>query len=533
MILREYRKKRPNNVRIDRFAYVQCDECGKEYEILISNRKASQKKKLGTCHEGLDYCKPCAFKKIAAPKLKEIQKTPSWKEKQHLSHKGQRQYQWRLDYKAGKASTPRGYIQVQDGNGRLRPEHAIIVEKLMGRLLTKEERIHHINLDKSDNRVENLWCCVDQKQHMLLHAQLYEIAKELIQAGVVVFKDGVYSLNTSGTGSISFDDFLLVPQFNVVNSRLDTDLTTRLTKTRFIDHPICSTNMSTITELEMMKAMDQSGSVGFLHRFMSIEKQLEIIYKAKELGIRYIVPSLGVKEHDFNNLSLFNKAGIEIILIDVAHAHSTMACRLLEYSKEHFPNIEVIIGNICTSIACHDFCRLGAGAIRVGIGGGSQCLTRSNTGHGVSTLQSIIDCYSVSRHFNVPLIADGGFRNSGDIVKALGFGAEAVSLGWLLSASSDTPGEVININGSLFKQFYGMASKEAQVQYLGKSREDICPEGKSELIIYRGDTKKILGDLVGGIRSGLTYSGARTLREFREKVKARKITDQSKRESKL
>lgn len=331
--------------------------------------------------------------------------------------------------------------------------------------------------------------------------------------------------------ALSFNDVLLQPQYSDIESRLDTDLTTRLTNNISIKHPICSTNMDNVTDIEMMRTMAKSGSAGFLHRFNYYGNTLQTM-RTLHGTISPLVVSVGVKEEDYELLGLLteeHETRPDVILIDIAHGHSKRVIEMVKYIVENY-SIDVIAGNVATKEAAMQLCDAGVNAIRVGIGGSMVCTTRTITGSGMPTLQSIIDCYEVTKKYNVPIIADGGFKNSGDIVKALAFGAESVSLGSLLAATSDSPGEIIRERVASYigsvpqpmittvekKKFYGMASKDAQNMHNNGLKEGTAPEGRTILLPYQGETIDVLNELLGGIRSGLTYSGARNIQELRE-----------------
>lgn len=332
--------------------------------------------------------------------------------------------------------------------------------------------------------------------------------------------------------ALSFNDVIMLPQFSDIESRLDVDLKTNISKNIQIDFPICSTNMSSITEFEMMREMSSLGCCGFLHRFLPLFDQVKIIQEARKQCVYPIIASVGIRNEDFYNVVDLVDAGANVILIDVAHGHSKGAIEILRYIKSSF-SVDVIVGNVASRSGAYDLCANGADGIRVGIGGGSQCKTREVTGHGLPTLQSIIECSPICKKFGVPLIADGGIYKGSDIVKSLACGASAVCLGGLLSATSMTPGPIINDkDGKLYKEYYGMASKVAQDRFRGGIKDGTCPEGSYSLIAFKGPTDLVVKDLIGAIRSGLTYSGARNIKEFQNKVIVRRISTNSSIESK-
>lgn len=335
----------------------------------------------------------------------------------------------------------------------------------------------------------------------------------------------------------SLDDVLLVPQYSDIDSRLDVDVSSRLTSKINLKIPIIATNMTSITEYLMMKAMNDLGGVGIPHRFMDIGRLQILVKQAKKKGFYPVIPSVGVGKDEYERAVKLIDIGVDVLMIDVAHAHTRLVEEMM-VNLSLYKNVELIVGNVATTKGVRDLLNFGASAIRVGVGGGSRCLTRTVTGHGVPNLTAIIDAanvrdaYFISTQKYVPLIIDGGIKNSGDMVKALYFGADIISLGGLLAGTDETPGEVIPNEFGRDKKFYGSASKE-NVYKNGNLRTGIAAEGFSELVPYRGSVVPIIGELVGGIRSGLTYSGARNIMELRQKGEAMLISPAAQHESKM
>jgi len=338
--------------------------------------------------------------------------------------------------------------------------------------------------------------------------------------------------------AFSFDDILLVPQHTDIESRLDVDISTKLTKNLKISTPVISTNMSTITEAKMAKTMAKLGGAGFLHRFGTMIDNIMMVKELYDDGIHRsypIIPSVGIKEDDreFIDYICKNDIYVDAVLIDIAHGDSDSVVRMIEYIKEKLPKVDVIAGNVATESGFMNLVNAGADAVRLGIGGGSCCTTRLVTGHGIPTLQSIVYCADASESTGIPIIADGGFKTSGDIVKALAFGASTVCLGNMLSATSDTPGDVLTLESGLFKEMYGMSSRKAQEKYKGGLKRGTAAEGLDRLVPYKGDTTSVMEEILGGIRSGLTYSGARNIKELRENFDFVILSPGSMKESKM
>jgi IMP dehydrogenase len=233
------------------------------------------------------------------------------------------------------------------------------------------------------------------------------------------------------------------------------------------------------------------------------------------------------------------EAGCRAFCIDVAHGYHVSVKNALKEMRSKFGNeIHIMTGNVATLEAFNDLADWGSSSIRVGVGGGSMCSTRIRTGHGIPTLQSVIDCARSDR--DAYIVADGGIRNSGDAVKALAAGADMIMLGSILAGHEECPGDLIDEKGltyqsemkpigvKLYKKFRGMASREAQLQWRGRVS---VVEGESTTVAYRGSMKNTVTDLLEGIRSGLSYSGANTIREFRRKAKFVVVTPQGVQEN--
>ena len=223
------------------------------------------------------------------------------------------------------------------------------------------------------------------------------------------------------------------------------------------------------------------------------------------------------------------RMGASILCVDVAHGHHAMMERCLKTLKEEFGHdIHIMAGNVATRAGYEAMADWGADSVRCNIGGGSICSTRIQTGHGLPGLQTIFDC--ASSDYDTPIVADGGIRNSGDMVKALAAGADFIMVGSLLAGTEESPGlVVVNAAGEKYKVYRGMASRDAQRDWRGRLTS--TPEGVSTTVPYKGKVEDVLLDLGMGIRSGLSYSGARSISEFQAKAKFVKQTNASQTES--
>lgn len=308
----------------------------------------------------------------------------------------------------------------------------------------------------------------------------------------------------------SFDDVLLQPKYSEIESRSQIDISNYLDEYTYLRLPVISSPMDTVTETNMATAISSSGGLGIIHRYNTIEEQVELAKSVKG----HVAVAIGVTGDYEERADSLVKAGCRILCLDVAHGHHLLVRKALKKLRKKFGNkVHLMAGNVATLEAFNDLADWGADSIRVGIGGGSICSTRLNTGHGVPTYQSVVDCAQSDR--SAKLIADGGIKNAGDIVKALAAGADFVMLGSMLAGTDESPGEIFTSENKSYKVYRGMASRSAQMEWRGKSSS---PEGVSTTIPYKGSVIDILQDITGNIKSGFSYSGATSLEILQSKA---------------
>ena len=465
---------------------------------------------------------------------------------------------------------------------------------------------------------------------------------------------------------LTFDDVLLAPRRSAIRSRSAVDPSTWLVPGIRLAIPIISANMDTVTEAAMAIAMAQAGGIGILHRFMSTERQAEMVRKVKRaesfvvehpitiqptanlaearqkmaetqigglvvtdevgrlLGMltardlllapdplalveavmtprkRVIAASqgepldaarlklhehrieklplldaqdrvvglitaqdiikiqehpqatkdtkgrlrvgvaVGVRTEDLPRAALCLEAGADVLVVDVAHGHTSYTIEMIESLKQEFPKVKIIAGNVATAQGVRDLAKAGADAVKVGVGSGSICITRIVTGFGVPQLSAVMECAQAGQALGVPIIADGGIRNSGDITKALAAGASSVMLGSLLAGTDQSPGAAVIRDGRRFKIVRGMASLTANItrKEIGRTDElepeewiEVVPEGVEAVVPYQGSVMDILIQLLGGLRSGMSYGGASNLAELYENAEFIRITPAGREES--
>lgn len=448
---------------------------------------------------------------------------------------------------------------------------------------------------------------------------------------------------------LTFDDVLLIPKRSPIISRSQTNLKTRLSRNISLNIPIISANMDTVTESPMAIALAREGGIGIIHRFMTIQDQVDEVLKVKrsesvmieqpytisidstvgyakkimhdfgisglliekdkklagiitkrdllfetnfennvssvmskdvvfaELGttiekakdilhknrieklpiidkdkqiIGLITSKDILKMEEFPNASKDKKgrllvgaavgvkgdylertealldAGADVMVVDIAHGHSDNAINCVHLIKKAFKDCELIAGNIATGHGTEDLIRAGVDAVKVGVGSGSICITRVITGSGVPQLTAILDSVKIAKEYEVPVISDGGIRNSGDLTKALAAGSSSVMVGSLLGGTDESPGKTLVKNGKKYKIYRGMASfyaslgrkyrEEGEQLIESEDLNDYVPEGVEAMVSYKGSVVEIIRQLVGGLRSGLSYCGAKNINEMQQ-----------------
>ncbi|NRO49854.1 IMP dehydrogenase [Lactobacillus helveticus] len=353
---------------------------------------------------------------------------------------------------------------------------------------------------------------------------------------------------------LTFDDVLLIPAESHVLPN-EVDLSTKLADNIKLNIPLISAGMDTVTEGAMAIAMALQGGLGVVHKNMSIQAQASEVANVKSV----VVPSnatkaavddqnrllcaaaVGVTSDTFERAEALLEAGADAIVIDTAHGHSEGVLRKIKEIREHFPKQTLIAGNVATGDATRALFDAGVDVVKVGIGPGSICTTRIVAGVGVPQITAIYDSATAAREYHKPIIADGGIKYSGDVVKALAAGGNAVMLGSMLSGTTEAPGDIFEDNGKKFKRYRGMGSVGAMAQAHGSSdryfqggvneANKLVPEGVEARVEYKGDVSDVVFQIDGGLRSGMGYCGAANIPELIEKAQFVQITNAGLRES--
>lgn len=322
--------------------------------------------------------------------------------------------------------------------------------------------------------------------------------------------------------TLCFDDVLLTPQYSEIESRAQVDISiydldtlepySLVSGLPPLRSPIVGSPMDTVVGIRSATIIAESGGFSVLHRYQSVQGQVDAFVSVsnKNLGA-----AIGATGDYLERAQALFESGCRVLCVDVAHGHhSNVKNATKELRKKFGDKVHLMGGNVATLEAFNDLSDWGFDSIRVGVGGGSVCTTRIQTGHGIPTLQSIFDCAKSDR--DVLIVADGGIRNSGDAVKALAAGADLIMLGSVLAGHEESPGKSIDRDGVRYKQFRGMASKEAQEEWRGKVGGE---EGVALEIPLKGKLADTIHNFHNGIRSGLSYSGATRISQLRSRAK--------------
>ncbi|MFA6055110.1 MAG: IMP dehydrogenase [Thermodesulfovibrionales bacterium] len=337
-------------------------------------------------------------------------------------------------------------------------------------------------------------------------------------------------------GIITNRDLRFETQFNRKVSQV-------MTKANLITAPVGTTlakaqKLLHKYKIEKLPIVDRAGRLKGLITIKDIEKRKKYPHACKDsIGRLRVGAAIGTGEDSVQRADLLIKAGVDVIVIDTAHGHTTPVLNMLKLLKKK-TDIDIIAGNIATAEAAKDLIKAGADGLKIGIGPGSICTTRIIAGAGVPQITAIRNCYEVAKKYNVPIIADGGIKYSGDITKALAVGANSVMVGSLFAGTDESPGEIVLLQGRSYKVYRGMGSigamehgtKDRYFQ-AGVKTAKLVPEGVEGRVPYKGPVSQSILQLIGGLRSGMGYCGCGDLVELRKKARFVRITSAGLRES--
>lgn len=334
-------------------------------------------------------------------------------------------------------------------------------------------------------------------------------------------------------------DGKLVGIFTNRDLRFESDLTKRLGDCMTKDNLVTAPEGTTLEEaavilqkkkVEKLPIVDENGMLKGLITIKDIEKSQKYPNSARDAQGRLVVgAAIGATQDVLERAKALIDAKVDVLVLDSAHGHSKNIIEAVKKVKTAFPEIPVIAGNIATAEAAEDLIQAGADAIKVGIGPGSICTTRVVAGIGVPQITAIFDCAQVAKKYGIPIIADGGIKYSGDLVKAIAAGADVVMIGSLFAGCEESPGECEIYQGRQFKVYRGMGSiaamnKGSKDRYFQTNTKKLVPEGVEGRVPYKGALCETIYQLLGGIRSGMGYCGTKTIPELKEKGKFVRIT---------
>lgn len=331
---------------------------------------------------------------------------------------------------------------------------------------------------------------------------------------------------------LDFKDVLLRPKRSTLKSRSDVELnrsiTFRNSKKTCEGIPVIAANMDTVGTFEMANALALQKCFTAIHKHYSIDEWKKFGDEHPET-LEYTCVSSGTSANDFERLQAIIAAvpKLQFICLDVANGYSEVFVECVKKVRKTFPDHTILAGNVVTGEMVEELLLSGADIIKVGIGPGSVCTTRKKAGVGYPQLSAVIECADAAHGLGGHIISDGGCTCPGDIAKAFGAGADFVMMGGMLAGHDQSGGEVIERNGKKVKLFYGMSSATAMQKYAGGVAEYRSSEGKEVEIPYRGDVNATVLDILGGLRSACTYTGAAKLKELPKRTTFIRVTQQT------
>lgn len=355
---------------------------------------------------------------------------------------------------------------------------------------------------------------------------------------------------------LTFDDILLLPGYTDF-SRSDISLSTQLTRNIKLSIPLVSAPMDTVTESKLAISLAELGGIGIIHRNLTIQSQANEVEKVKKKKL-LVGAAIGVGKGFEERLRALVTSKVDVIVIDAAHGFTKKIIEAIQFVKKSYKHVDIIAGNIATADGAKVLIENGADGLRVGMGPGAICTTRIVSGMGVPQVTAILETSKAAKKFGVPIIADGGIKYSGDIVKALSCGASSVMMGSFFAAAIESPGKTLRLKRSevpdrfksifnhktdsyLFKEYRGMGSVGAmkkgalikgEGEFHGKNYKDrvLVAEGVEGLVPIKGNLSEIVDQAVGGIKSGMYYVGARSILELQKKARFIQISQASLKE---
>ncbi len=331
---------------------------------------------------------------------------------------------------------------------------------------------------------------------------------------------------------LGFKDVMIRPKRSTLKSRSQVSLVRNYkfmhSPQAWSGVPIIAANMDTVGTFEMANELSKEQIITAIHKHYTVEEWTKFIGSITEEQFPYIAVSTGTGEQDAEKLQQILQLSpkLSFICIDVANGYSEHFAEFVKQTRDLYPDKTIMAGNVVTGEMVEELLLSGADIVKVGIGPGSVCTTRVKTGVGYPQLSAIIECADAAHGLGGHIISDGGCKIPGDVAKAFGGGADFVMLGGMLAGHTESGGEIVEIDGKKYKQFYGMSSETAMKKHAGGVAEYRASEGKTVEIPYRGDVAHTILDILGGLRSTCTYVGAARLKELSKRTTFIRVQEQ-------
>ncbi len=331
---------------------------------------------------------------------------------------------------------------------------------------------------------------------------------------------------------LGFKDVMIRPKRSTLKSRAEVDLTRKFifrnSQKEWNGIPLIAANMDTVGTFEMAAALAKDGWMTAVHKHYSLQEWDQFLSTATDGIYEHIAVSTGTGIKDEHKIkTLFqHHSRLQFLCIDVANGYSEYFVEFVQKMRHHFPAKTIMAGNVVTGEMVEELILAGADIIKVGIGPGSVCTTRVKTGVGYPQLSAIVECADAAHGLGGHIISDGGCRVPGDVAKAFGGGADFVMLGGMLAGHAESGGEIVEVDGKKFRQFYGMSSKTAMDKHAGGVAGYRASEGKTVQVPYRGAVAETVRDILGGVRSACTYVGASKLKELSKRTTFIRVAEQ-------
>lgn len=336
------------------------------------------------------------------------------------------------------------------------------------------------------------------------------------------------------TTGLTFDDVLVLPNYTAVR-RQEIDVSSSLTPMVKLSLPFLSSPMDTVTTSKLAIALGKLGGLGVIHRNLPVARQVEEIKRVKKENLLSSA-AVGVGNDLDKRVAALVQAGVDILLLDSAHGYSKWVIEATKFITQKYKHITLISGSVATADGAKALIEAGADVLRVGMGPGAICTTRIVAGIGVPQITAILETAVLAKKYDVRIIADGGLRFSGDIMKALACGASLVMAGSLFAGCDEAPGKIVDIKGKKFKSYRGMGSVSAMKEgsavrygqeYKYGQGKKLIAEGVEGMVPYKGTLEEVVTQLAGGLKAGMYYAGVKNITELQEKTRLIKVTQAS------